>query len=118
MTKKDLISSISNNHPDISRELIEQSVQLFFEIVSFYLIHHQRIELRGFGVFSVRERKEHIAHNPQTGESLMVPVKMVPFFKPSQNLKEELKKALQSASLAEENKRQGFFSFLHRFTSF
>ncbi len=117
MTKKDLISAISNNHPDISRDVIERAVQLFFEIISFYLVHHQRVELRGFGVFCVRERKEHMAHNPQTGEILKVPGKMVPFFKPSQTLKEALKQVVHAEN-TEDSKKQGFFSFLYRFSSF
>jgi integration host factor subunit beta len=93
MTKKDVIMAVAGANPNISRQNITQAVNLVFEMVAFYLGHHQRVELRGFGIFSVRKREGHKAHNPQTGETLWIPEKHVPFFRPSSALKESLKKA-------------------------
>ena len=116
MTKKDLITAVCNANPNIAKSTNEQAVNLLFEMMTLYLTHHQRIELRGFGVFSVRTRQAHRAHNPQTGETILVPTKSVPFFKPSQSLKEDLKKAV-SKGAAEMQKKSGFFSFLYRSNS-
>jgi integration host factor subunit beta len=108
MTKKDLIKSICNAKPDIQKNQVEAAVNLFFELIAFYLAHHQRVELRGFGSFSVRTRKAHYAHNPQTGEKIFVPEKVTPFFKSSQGLKERLKKQPSIPS----EKKHAFFPFL------
>ena len=94
MTKKDVIMAVASANPNISRQNITQAVNLVFEMMAFYLGHHQRVELRGFGIFSVRKRDAHKAHNPQTGEMLWIPEKHVPFFRPSSALKEALKKAM------------------------
>ena len=104
MTKKDLIMAVASANPSISRQKIEEAVGLVFEMMAFYLGHHQRVELRGFGIFSVRQRNGHKAHNPQTGERLWVPEKSVPFFRPSSALKESLKME------AKANKKKPFFS--------
>jgi integration host factor subunit beta len=108
MTKKDVIMAVASTNPSTSRKTIEEAVTLVFEMMAFYLGHHQRVELRGFGVFSVRRRAGHRAHNPQTGEMLWVPEKYVPFFRPSSALKESLKKALVPV------KKSSFFSALTR----
>lgn len=92
MTKKDLVMAVCAANPSTSRQLIEDATHLVFEMMTFYLNHHQRVELRGFGIFSVRTRAGHKAHNPQTGETLWIPEKSVPFFRPSSALKNALKK--------------------------
>lgn len=94
MTKKDLIEKVHHEHTHFSRALIEKAVHLFFESMRVSLSRHQRIEIRGFGVFCVRERKAHKAHNPKTGEMLLIEKKAVPFFKAGQSLKEKLKKTV------------------------
>ena len=97
MTKKDVIMAVSNANPSTNRKTIEDAVTLVFDMMTFYLGHHQRVELRGFGIFSVRRRHGHRAHNPQTGEMLWVPEKCVPFFRPSSALKDALKKTVPPA---------------------
>ena len=91
MVKKDLIRNIEKKYPKFSLSLTEEAVNLFFHIISFYLQHHQRVELRGFGSFSVRKRKKRSARNPKTGEFILVDEKWTPFFKPSIALREILK---------------------------
>ena len=110
MTKKDLIVSVSNAHPNILRKNIEEAINLFFEMITFYLMHQQRVELRGFGVFSVRQRSPHKAHNPQTGEIISIPAKKVPFFKASQILKENLKSSYPQSV---KTKKRGFFALFY-----
>jgi integration host factor subunit beta len=112
MTKKDLVTHVALCNPELSKAKVEQAVHLFFDVIGGYLENHQRVELRGFGVFSVRTRKGHYAHNPQTGEKLFVAQKVVPFFKPSLALKESLKQAFNTNP--EPQKRGGFFSFFTR----
>lgn len=107
MTKRDVIMAVASANPSTSRKDIEEAVNLVFEMMAFYLGHHQRVELRGFGVFSVRQRNGHKAHNPQTGEMLWVPEKCVPFFRPSSVLKESLKKIEQPTK---STKGRNFFS--------
>lgn len=94
MTKKDLVMAVCAANPSTSRQTIEDATHLVFEMMTFYLGHHQRVELRGFGIFSIRTRAGHKAHNPQTGEMLWVPEKSVPFFRPSSALKDSLKKTV------------------------
>lgn len=92
MTKKDLIDRVYHSNDHLPRTLIANAVNLFFESLRLSLSHHQRVELRGFGVFCLRHRKAHKAHNPKTGQKLLVKEKIVPFFKASQALKNRLKK--------------------------
>lgn len=94
MTKKDLISAVWRAHPELKRSEVERAIETFFHTIRQTLIHRHRVELRGFGVFCVRVRGAHRAHNPQTGEHLFVPEKVVPFFKASCDLKDSLKQAV------------------------
>lgn len=112
MTKKDLVLAISTSNPYIPRKTIEDAVQIFLNMLSFYLAHHQRIELRGFGVFSIRHRQGHKAHNPKTGENLWIADKHVPFFRPSVTLRDALK-APQPKS---KGGKRTAFSFLNQLT--
>lgn len=109
MTKKDLIAAVCNATPHLPYKVIEDGVTLLFDMITFYLTHHQRVELRGFGIFCVRKRAAHKAHNPQTGETLMVPEKVVPFFKPSQHLKVLLKETISTSPI-----KTNFFTALYR----
>ena len=110
MTKKDLIASIAHANPNITKKVATDAVNLFFDMISFYLSHHQRVELRGFGSFSVRKRAAHQAHNPQTGETLFIPEKLTPFFKAGHTLKEDL----QVDRKESESKKSGFFTSFYR----
>lgn len=110
MTKKDLILSVAHANPNLNKKMIIEAVNLFFDMITFYLSHHQRVELRGFGSFSIRKRASHHAHNPQTGEMIFVPEKFSPFFKAGYALKEELKNPRKEA----DTKKRGFFTSFYR----
>lgn len=111
MTKNDLVNAVCHLNPTFTRKTVEKAVSIVFNAITFYLSHHQRVELRGLGVFCVRKRPAHKAHNPQTGEMLFVPEKIVPFFKPSQNLKNVLK---TSYGAVEAPKKGNFFTSIYR----
>ncbi len=90
MNKSELTESISKKYEFLSKEDIEDSVKLIIECLSNSLSNKQRVEVRGFGSFSVRGRKERIARNPKTGKSISVSTKFHPYFRPSKNLREAI----------------------------
>ena len=110
MTKRDLILRVVSRNPSISKECIERSVNLFFEAISHYLAHHQRVELRGFGSFCVRVRKSYTAHNPRSGEYVDIDQKFIPFYKPSALVKRSLVDEMDQNKVLEKKKKKGFFS--------
>ncbi len=87
MTKMDLIERISKNF-DLTKKEAEIAVNTVFEAISEALDKGEKVELRGFGVFKVREKRARIGRNPRTGEKVEVPPKRVPYFKAGKELKE------------------------------
>ncbi len=71
-------------------EEVEQVVDVFFEEISERLAEGGRVELRGFGAFSTRERQARTGRNPRTGEKVEVPAKRVAYFKPGKEIRERL----------------------------
>ena len=87
MTKSDLIRWVSvKNH--IQHPEAEVAVNKFFETIMSALGDGKRVELRGFGSFSVREYDGYMGRNPRTGEPIPVPPKKLPFFKVGKDMKE------------------------------
>ena len=89
MNKSDLIRAIHNNEL-LSKNDVEDSLNIILECLSSSLSERNRIEIRGFGSFSIRERKERIARNPKTGKSISVATKFHPHFRASKSLKEAI----------------------------
>ena len=87
MTKADLIEEVAAI-ADLSKKSSEQVVSAFFGSVVESLRRGDKVELRGFGTFNLRSRKARLGRNPKTGESVHVPAKVVPFFKPGKELRE------------------------------
>lgn len=83
----DLIERISKNF-DLTKKEAEIAVNTVFEAISEALDKGEKVELRGFGVFKVREKRARIGRNPRTGEKVEVPPKRVPYFKAGKELKE------------------------------
>ena len=81
MTKRDLIDEIVRLHPTYSRRDAEVIVNSVFESMTEALCEGDRIEIRGFGSFVVKNRKAREGRNPKTGEIVAVAAKRVPFFK-------------------------------------
>lgn len=90
MTKSELIHKLSQQFPDMSLRKVEKSVDVIFAEISNALAKGNRVELRGFGAFSVRYRERRLGRNPRTGEKVEVEGKNVPFFKAGKGLRERL----------------------------
>lgn len=90
MTKSELIEIMANNFSHLPPKKIEESVKEIVELMSKTLSNNQRIEIRGFGSFSLRYRSPRVGRNPKTGESVSVAQKVVPHFKPGKELKERV----------------------------
>ena len=92
MTKSELIARLAEQNPSLYHRDLEQLVNTVFETITKALENGDRVELRGFGAFSVRERKARIGRNPRTGEPVNVEAKRMPFFKMGKGMRERLNK--------------------------
>lgn len=90
MTKSDLIKRLAAANPHLYLRDVERIVGTVFEEISAALERGDRVELRGFGAFSVRPRTARIGRNPRTGDEVEVPDKVVPYFKTGKELRERL----------------------------
>lgn len=90
MVKSELISRISAKKKNISLKDVELSVNHILEKMSVTLGQNGRIEIRGFGSFSLHYRPPRKAHNPKTGERVYTEAKYTPHFKPGKNLRERV----------------------------
>jgi integration host factor subunit beta len=91
MTKKEMANAIAEE-VNLSQILVKEIIERVFDGIIDTLKQERRIELRNFGVFEVKKRKPRKARNPRTGESLMVPAKLVVTFKPGLEMEEKVKK--------------------------
>ena len=87
MTKADLVEEVSKV-TELTRKDAEVIVDTLFESVIKALREGDKLEVRGFGSFRVRQRNSRVGRNPKTGEKVEVPAKRVPYFKPSKELKD------------------------------
>jgi integration host factor subunit beta len=90
MIKSELISKLADENPHLSLKDVERVVNCVFERMTTAMEQGGRVELRGFGAFSVRARPARIGRNPRTGAAVHVPAKAVPFFKSGKELRERL----------------------------
>jgi integration host factor subunit beta len=90
MTKSELIERITDRHPDLSSKDIELAVKTILDTMSQALSQGDRIEIRGFGSFSLHFRNPRVGRNPKTGESVSLKGKYVPHFKPGKELREQV----------------------------
>ena len=90
MTKSELVRKLSEANPRLHQHDVEVIVSLLFEQIAAALARGNRVELRGFGAFSVKRRGARIARNPRTGASVSVGDKCVPFFKSGKQLRNRL----------------------------
>lgn len=93
MTKSELIERITDRHPDLSSKDIELAVKTILDTMSQALSQGDRIEIRGFGSFSLHFRNPRIGRNPKTGEPVSLRGKYVPHFKPGKELREQVNPA-------------------------
>lgn len=90
MVKSELIMRLAELNPHLYQRDIERIVSTIFEEISAALARGDRVELRGFGAFSVKQRAARVARNPRTGEAVHVSEKHVPFFKTGKELRQSL----------------------------
>lgn len=90
MIKSELIAKIAESNPHLYHRDVERIVSTIFEEITSALVNGQRVELRGFGAFSVKTRPARIGRNPRTGDKVNVAEKHVPYFKTGKDLRERL----------------------------
>ena len=90
MTKSELILLLAEKNPHLFHRDVERIVTKVFDEISGAVARGDRVELRGFGAFSIKNRESRTGRNPRTGESVQVLRKSVPFFKVGKDLKQRL----------------------------
>lgn len=94
MTKSELIQQLAENNPHLYQRDVERIVTAIFDEIGAALARGDRVELRGFGAFSVKRRDARAGRNPRTGDSVDVEEKHIPFFKTGKQLRERLNEGL------------------------
>ena len=100
MTKADLVERVARE-ADMTKKDAEQLVEIIFDSITDTLNKGEKIELRGFGSFRVRERNSRKGRNPKTGDSVSIPAKRVAYFKPGKELKELINQSETNDATAE-----------------
>jgi len=90
MTKSELIARLAAANPHLFQRDIERIVSTIFDEITAALANGDRVELRGFGAFSVKQRGARVGRNPRTGEAVRVSEKFIPYFKTGKQLREKL----------------------------
>ena len=90
MIKSELIAKIADENPHLYQRDVERIVNAIFDSITDSLASGNRVELRGFGAFSVKHRAARAGRNPRTGEQVQVREKHVPFFKTGKELRDRL----------------------------
>jgi integration host factor subunit beta len=90
MIKSELIQKIAEKNPHLYHRDVERIINTVFDQIIAALRDGDRVELRGFGAFSVKSREPRMGRNPRTGDSVKVEAKRVPFFKTGKELRERL----------------------------
>jgi integration host factor subunit beta len=90
MTKSELIESIAQKQTQLAQKDIDLAVKTLLEHMAQSLADGERIEIRGFGSFSLHRRPPRVGRNPKTGEAVSLPEKYVPHFKPGKELRDRV----------------------------
>jgi integration host factor subunit beta len=90
MIRSELIQKLADANPHLYQRDVEKIVNTFFDEIIEALARGERVELRGFGAFSVKKRDARVGRNPRTGDSVSVDEKCVPFFKTGKLLRDRL----------------------------
>lgn len=93
MTKSELIALLASRYPQLAARDTDIAVKTVLDAMTQALVNGQRIEIRGFGSFSLSARSPRIGRNPKSGEKVMVPGKQVPHFKAGKELRERVDSA-------------------------
>ena len=90
MIKSELVQRIAETNPHLYQRDVENNVDAILDEITRALARGDRVELRGFGAFSVKERPARLGRNPRTGEQVKVTEKVVPYFKTGKEMRERL----------------------------
>jgi integration host factor subunit beta len=90
VTKSELIEALAKQQPQLALKDVELAVKFIIEQMNHALSTGERIEIRGFGSFALHKRPPRLGRNPKTGESVQLPEKHVPHFKPGKELRERV----------------------------
>jgi integration host factor subunit beta len=90
MIKSELVAKIAERHDHLYQRDVENIVNAILDTIAEALAHGDRVELRGFGAFTVKHRAARQGRNPRTGDTVFVEDKFVPFFKTGKELRERL----------------------------
>ena len=90
MTRSELIAGLAEDNPHLTISDVERIVAAFFDEMTAALARNERVELRGFGAFTVKHRNARAGRNPRTGAAVEVEQKCVPFFKAGKELRERI----------------------------
>jgi integration host factor subunit beta len=90
MKKSNLVKRLAGNNPHLYERHIERIVDSVLDVITRALTRRDRVELRGFGVFTARERKARMGRNPRSGARVSIPQKFVPFFKTGREMQARL----------------------------
>lgn len=96
MTKSELIERLIEQHPQLSVKDVELAVKTMLDHMTEALSNGDRIEIRGFGSFSLHYRAPRIGRNPKTGEAVSLDAKYVPHFKPGKEMRDQVNNSLNS----------------------
>jgi len=96
MTKSELIERLIDAHPELSVKDVELAVKTMLDHMTDALSTGERIEIRGFGSFSLHYRAPRMGRNPKTGEAVPLPAKYVPHFKPGKELRDQVNEGLEN----------------------
>ena len=94
MTKSDVVKAVAEK-AGIKKNVAESAINAFLEAVIEALKNGDKVEIRGFGTFLMKERAARVARNPKTGKKVKVPAKLVPAFKPGKELREATERVVE-----------------------
>ncbi len=92
MIKSELIQKLADENPNLYHRDVERIVSIIFDEITQALAQGDRVELRGFGAFSVKHRPSRVGRNPRSGEAVAIEEKWSPYFKAGKEMRERLNK--------------------------
>ncbi len=101
MTKSEIVEVLARKQSHLSNHDIESSVKMLLDLMSDTLSNGQRIEVRGFGSFSLHFRKARRGRNPKTGEQVALDSKYVPHFKPGKELRDRANQSRETVLISD-----------------
>jgi len=92
MTRSELVGGLAEDNPHLTIAQIERMVAAFFDEMTSAIARGERVELRGFGAFTLKHREDRVGRNPRTGKTVQVAQKAVPYFRAGKELREWINK--------------------------